>query len=475
MQNLIVNHKYKIKTKFGWEDFRGIVKTEENKKSLKLTYKSGNFLSCTLDHRIHSEHGLKKAQDIIKGERIVTIDDTFEVVDTIEYFTLPVVYDIFNSESHTIIANTTHITQCDELSFVSHRIAHAFWTSIFPVLSTGGKCIITSTPSDDESLFADIWKKATNTLDKFGNEHPEGLGQNGFSALRVAWDQHPDRGEEYKDEQIMAYGEEMFRREHELEFISDQETIIDPLKTPLLNNKKLDPISKTGQVRWYKALDPSKIYLVGYDPSLGTGRDNACIEIFEFPSMEQVGEWSHNRSDIPTQVLTLHRILQMFESAGFDSDSVHWTIENNTVGEAPLVYIKEFGEDEFFGTLVNEPIKSRPSGSRRRKGMTTTSASKQEACARFKNWVENDKMTLRSSLLIGETKTFAKRGRSWAALPGCNDDSVSATMLCIRIALKLIKDEDEYLDLLGIRSASLFEDDDDDDEGGWSMPMPVVI
>ena len=131
MQNLIVNHKYKIKTKFGWEDFRGIVKTEENKKSLKLTYKSGNFLSCTLDHRIHSEHGLKKAQDIIKGERIVTIDDTFEVVDTIEYFTLPVVYDIFNSESHTIIANTTHITQCDELSFVSHRIAHAFWTSIF--------------------------------------------------------------------------------------------------------------------------------------------------------------------------------------------------------------------------------------------------------------------------------------------------------------------------------------------------------
>ena len=350
-----------------------------------------------------------------------------------------------------------------------------FGQVFFPVLSTGGKCIITSTPSDDESLFADIWKKATNTLDKFGNEHPEGLGQNGFSALRVAWDQHPDRGEEYKDEQIMAYGEEMFRREHELEFISDQETIIDPLKTPLLNNKKLDPISKTGQVRWYKALDPSKIYLVGYDPSLGTGRDNACIEIFEFPSMEQVGEWSHNRSDIPTQVLTLHRILQMFESAGFDSDSVHWTIENNTVGEAPLVYIKEFGEDEFFGTLVNEPIKSRPSGSRRRKGMTTTSASKQEACARFKNWVENDKMTLRSSLLIGETKTFAKRGRSWAALPGCNDDSVSATMLCIRIALKLIKDEDEYLDLLGIRSASLFEDDDDDDEGGWSMPMPVVI
>ena len=101
-------------------------------------------------------------------------------------------------------------------------------------MSTGGKCIITSTPSDDESLFADIWKKATNTLDKFGNEHPEGLGQNGFSALRVPWYEHPDRGEEYKEEQTMAYGEEMFRREHELEFISEQETIIDPLKNTII-------------------------------------------------------------------------------------------------------------------------------------------------------------------------------------------------------------------------------------------------
>ena len=185
--------------------------------------------------------------------------------------------------------------------------------------------------------------------------------------------------------------------------------------------------------------------------------------------MEQVGEWSHNRSDVPTQVMTLKKILQLFEEAGFDEENVYWTLENNSVGEAPIVLIQEYGEDEFFGTLVSEPIKTRPAGSRSRKGMTTTPSSKLEACSRLKSWVENDKMTLRSSLIISEIKTFARRGRSWGALLGCHDDSVTATLLVIRIANKLIKDEDEYMEELGINESIL------DDDEGWGMPMPVVV
>jgi len=45
----------------------------------------------------------------------------------------------------------------DEFSFVRPGIAEAFWTSIFPVLAAGGKCIITSTPNTDEDKFAKIW------------------------------------------------------------------------------------------------------------------------------------------------------------------------------------------------------------------------------------------------------------------------------------------------------------------------------
>ena len=39
-------------------------------------------------------------------------------------------------------------------------IADKFWTSIYPTIATGGKCIITSTPSSDEDKFAKIWFNA---------------------------------------------------------------------------------------------------------------------------------------------------------------------------------------------------------------------------------------------------------------------------------------------------------------------------
>ena len=34
--------------------------------------------------------------------------------------------------------------------------------------------------------------------------------------------------------------------------------------------------------------------LVALDPSMGTGGDNAAIQVFELPSYEQVAEWQHN-------------------------------------------------------------------------------------------------------------------------------------------------------------------------------------
>jgi hypothetical protein len=53
----------------------------------------------------------------------------------------------------------------DEFAFVPPRVASEFWTSISPTLSTGGKCFITSTPSQDNDQFAQIWKQANKTQD----------------------------------------------------------------------------------------------------------------------------------------------------------------------------------------------------------------------------------------------------------------------------------------------------------------------
>lgn len=100
----------------------------------------------------------------------------------------------------------------DEFAFVPPRVATEFWTSISPTLSTGGKCIITSTPNQDDDQFARIWKQANKRLDSYGNETE--VGVNGFRPYLATWERHPDRDQAWADEETQKIGDERFRREH---------------------------------------------------------------------------------------------------------------------------------------------------------------------------------------------------------------------------------------------------------------------
>ena len=71
----------------------------------------------------------------------------------------------------------------DEFAFVPPRIAQEFWTSLSPTLSTGGKCMITSTPNQDNDQFAQIWRQAEKTMDEYGNNQDVGI--NGFKSSAV--------------------------------------------------------------------------------------------------------------------------------------------------------------------------------------------------------------------------------------------------------------------------------------------------
>jgi hypothetical protein len=166
---------------------------------------------------------------------------------------------------------------CDEFAFVRPSIAREFWTSISPTLATGGKAIITSTPNSDEDQFATIWRDANKQFDSEGNETD--IGINGFKSYQSYWWEHPDRDETWKAEELGRIGEERFRREHECEFIIYDETLIDSMI--LTNMRGEDPAFRHGAVRWYKEPSRGMAYLVGLDPSLGTGGDPAAIQIFE--------------------------------------------------------------------------------------------------------------------------------------------------------------------------------------------------
>ena len=320
----------------------------------------------------------------------------------------------------------------DEFAFVRPSIAKEFWTSISPTLATGGSAIITSTPNSDEDQFALLWRDANKCFDSHGNETE--IGINGFKAYRSYWWEHPDRDDAWKEEELGRIGEERFRREHGCEFIINDETLIDSLI--LTNMVGTEPISKQGTVRWYAKPKKGMTYLVALDPSLGTGGDPAAIQVLEAPSMIQVAEWRHNKTPIPEQIKILHQICNIIAEETNDKNSVYYSVENNTIGEAALISIADIGEENFPGVFLSE-TKGHGNSRRFRKGFNTTQRSKLTTCSKLKTLVESSRLTINSKLLVSELKNFIASGGSYAAKIGETDDLVMSTILALRMATEL--------------------------------------
>jgi hypothetical protein len=349
----------------------------------------------------------------------------------------------------------------DELSAVKPNMANAMWTSISPTLATGGKAIITSTPNTDDDLFATLWKGAIDKFDDYGNETI--LGKNGFHAYSAIWSAHPDRDIVWATQERSKIGDAMFEREHEIKFVTFEETLINPIFLTTMEGKS--PIQTIKNVRWYKELSQEMTYVLSLDPSLGTGGDNAGIEIFELPSMEQVGEWQHNLTTIENQIKLVRDIL-IHITDYTDNSSIYWTIENNTLGEAGLVCIREIGEEKFPGMLISEPRK-KGVYTKLRKGLTTTNKSKLAAAARLKFLIESGKMKIASKPLISELKNYVSSGNSFAAKSGKTDDLISATLNIVRM-IQLISEWD-----VAIYNSFTTDDSDDEDFDEYDYPMPI--
>jgi len=348
---------------------------------------------------------------------------------------------------------------CDEFAFVQPNIAEEFWTSISPTLATGGRAIITSTPNSDEDTFATIWKQAEQKFDSHGNEQE--LGINGFHSFVAQWDEHPDRDDNWKEEEIGRIGEEKFRREYGCEFLVFDETLINSIKLAALEGGS--PILNMGQTRWYKKPTNQYTYAIALDPSMGTGGDFAAIQVYELPSYEQVAEWQHNQTAIPGQIRILSDICKYIADSAGDNN-VYWSVENNGIGEAALIVINDFGEENIPGLFVSEPMRK---GHVRkfRKGFNTTHGTKITACSRLKTMVENDKMKIHSKPLIGELKNFIATGSSFQAKSGTHDDLIASTLLAIRM-MAVLKDWDP-------RVYNTFNQAEHDDN--YEPPMPIFI
>jgi hypothetical protein len=315
----------------------------------------------------------------------------------------------------------------DELAFIPRRIQDEMWASITPALSNGGKFIMTSTPNGDNELYSTIWRGANSQ-------------QNSFKPLRVMWYQHPDRGQEYYNEMKGKLGELKTRQELDCEFLSSDALLINSIVLAQLRSQV--HVETNLGFKFFQPMDSlpgrDKTYLVGLDPATGHGGDCSVIEVFAFPSMEQVAEFRSNEINIPLLYAKLKWLLNFLsQNRNGGEAEVHWTFERNGIGEAlSALYFNDETQPEH-PQLLSEGMD--------KFGVYTTGKQKILSCLKLKQLVEKSEngLKLNSQDLLEELKNFVSKGGGYAAKPGGTDDCVMAVVLVVRLLERLAYSNEE--------------------------------
>jgi hypothetical protein len=108
-----------------------------------------------------------------------------------------------STSSSAVRGGSFNVVFLDEFAFVPANIAHEFFNSVYPVISSGKttKIIIVSTPNG-MNLFYKLWVDAINK-------------RNGYKTFEIHWSMVPGRDEKWKEETIKNTSIEQFRQEFE--------------------------------------------------------------------------------------------------------------------------------------------------------------------------------------------------------------------------------------------------------------------
>ena len=323
----------------------------------------------------------------------------------------------------------------DEFAFVPHNVQEDFWTSILPTLSTGGSCIMTSTPNGDMNKFAVLWRGA-NIPRKRGSK----IGTNGFYPIQVRWDQPPGRDEQFKEDTIAKLGDRKWMQEYECEFLSSDSLLIDSLFlaniTPHI--EKIKPVNEHKGVVFFRKIKPGGTYLVGVDPATGSGEDYSVITVFEFPQMVQVAEYRSNTMSTNDLYGMLKNVLMYLEKK---QTTVYFSVENNGVGEGVIALFEADEHPPETAEFVSELGKDK-------RGMYTTAKVKMRACVNLKEMLEKGNLHIMSHILLAELKSYARKRGAYEAQLGATDDSISAVLIVIRLVEEIATYDQEAFDKL---------------------------
>ena len=310
---------------------------------------------------------------------------------------------------------SVNLLYVDETAIIPNNIAEEFFTAVYPVVSAGSttKIILTSTPLG----FNHFWK--------FWNDAQQ--GSNGFVALKVNYNEHPDRDEKWAEDQRKLLGELKFNQEVLCSFIGSSASLIagdviatmSPVPYVFTTDDGLDIIE-----------EPQKDhqYVVVVDTSRGVGGDYSAFTITDVTQVpyKLVGKYRNNQISPLLYPNIIHKVCVDFNNA-------YVLVEVNDIGQqiADILYgdleyenIFRVGSSGKAGQFLTAGFKGGSS-----LGVRTTKQVKRMGCSNLKTLIESKKLLIFDKDVISELSTFIEVRGSYAADEGYHDDLVMTLVL----------------------------------------------
>ncbi len=312
----------------------------------------------------------------------------------------------------------------DEAAVLNQTLAHQIWTAAMPTLSTGGDCIVLSTPRGVGNTFHRLWSEAEQ-------------GNNRFNTIKLPWHLHPQRDQAWRDAQTKQLGQKQAARQCDCQFASSGDNVISNEVLQALDKECIsEPIQKMHHDELWVWRFPQKQenYILSADVARGDGSDFSAFQILSIQKNEQVAEF---KGKIPTTEFgqLIVRTAKMYSDALVivENASIGWAVlqEIINLGYKNVYYHKK--DYKYIDPELHSKIRQSKVLEKQRDiiGFTTSSRTRPLIIERMITIIENREFIIHSKRLLNQFWTFIWLNGKQQAMRSYNDDLVMALAIGI--------------------------------------------
>ena len=296
----------------------------------------------------------------------------------------------------------------DEFAFVPNHIADAFFSSVYPTITSGKstKVIIVSTPHGMNHFYR-MW-------------HDAERGKNEYCHTDVHWSQVPGRDDAWREQTIANTSEQQFKVEFECEFLGSVDTLIAPSKLRTLVYES--PKTQSAGLDVYEDPQEKHDYICTVDVARGVVKDYSAFVIVDITTFPHKVVAKYRNNEIKPMLFPniIYDVCTKYNKAFI-------LCEVNDVGDQVAAILNY---DLEYSNLLMASMRGRAgqvigqgfSGKKTQLGVKMSKTVKKVGALNLKTIIESDKLIFNDYEILSELTTFIQKSNSFEAEEGCNDD-----------------------------------------------------